>query len=77
MRIGQSPSNLPLTVSQQMSCHYNFTTGFSHSNNNMLAPIIPQFDVPPSGLFVYVHGLKQVSNSPGYSLENLLMNCHQ
>jgi hypothetical protein len=63
-----------LTTPPPMSqCHqYNFTAGTAHSDNNMLAPIVPRVpeEVPPSPS-VFVHGPHQVWELGGF----LLVTC--
>jgi hypothetical protein len=39
---------------------YNFTAGTAHSDNNMLALIVPRFEEVPPSLSVFVHGPHQV-----------------
>jgi hypothetical protein len=53
--------------------HYNFTAGSSHADNDMLAPIVPEFDAPPSSPFVYVHSPGQVGEHQGCLFRFVLM----
>jgi hypothetical protein len=57
-----------------MSQHcYNFTAGSSHADNDMLAPMVPRFNAPPSSPFVYVHSPGQVGENQGYLFGFVLM----
>jgi hypothetical protein len=45
-------------------CQYNFSS-IKHSDNNMLAPVVPRFEAPPPSPSIYVHGPQQVWESGG------------
>jgi hypothetical protein len=53
---------------------YNFIAGTAHSDNNMLAPIVPRFEETPPSPSVFVHGPHQVWELGGFCLINLLIS---
>jgi hypothetical protein len=49
-----------LLITILMSHHQHHFSLVKHSDNDMLAPMVPRFEAPPSSPSVYVHGPQQV-----------------